>query len=1272
MAMSAPVLTTILVLLASPVLEAQPEPLFRYDFEQGTNLATYAGVDVGKTDAAIVEGGPDGDSHCLRISTRQPERYCQVSIKRDMVMQKNLTLSFDHREEIEEGKPAAYLGVLFFDAENKQWFGSDKFTPQWRHVEIAVGDMHSPNQGVLTLGKVLDRLNLYGRAQGETMAHMTVWLDNIMLSVRPREGGVAEGVQVSYSNPPLFNWPGGEGTVRLEYSQDPGFPPGGTVRVETTRNYHTPEQPLEAGDWQWRVWVATDLSEGYTDTRTLRIEPEAHRFTTSAVPVARLTASPHPRLARPEPAMPADRRAALLKRAEDLARQGVPDDPPPYEEGNPQWPTWIEWYGKVHGKITSATGRRLEDMGRIYAQTREPRVRDLLKPLALKAATWDPTGGSAMGRGDIGAHHFLRGLNWCYDSLYDDLSEQERWTLRDIIVRRGDDFWKALNPFPGNGSEFNNHSWLKAFGLAESGLVLLGDCEQAGDWAEYVRQLYLGKFLCGLGYQGDNNEGISYWSYGLSFIIRYADMMREVCDLDLYRHPWLAQTARFPLYSAPPGAWAVSFADTGQPNHGVRGPAVTGQVRELALRTQDPYALWYSGTASAAEGLQPRPPVDLAQSIHYRFIGWALHNTSLVDGREGVTFAMRSGKFWAGHQHEDQNSFVIHAYGEKLAIDGGHYDWYGSKHFNEFSTLTRAHNAILVNGRDQDSRKRGADGRIAAYFDSPAYGYTVGSISGSAMYQGQLAGWDRRALFIKPGFVVIHDLLAAAERPARYDWLLHTVADIQTSAESQSFSLTSKAASLRGRFLAPEVGLEVHKGYPVEPVMGYSTNPVPPERYVDEWTLTATPAQPRLEEGFLVALQVSRAGAAEAAMQSVPVLGGLGARLSLPDQTCTLISRARDAEGELSGGGVATDGELAAVCLDVAGTIHSACAAGARVLTFGEMLRLTSDVPADFSLLQTEAGVLLSCLPREASEGGVTVSLGGRTARVAFPDLDAEGNAVVRFPGVTDEVAAATLSHQLPPVPVGQGSLQGYARRKARGLIGYWWGQVIAERADEYRLTLNDWRGKRAPALTVDGRTVALDTTREDLQAVLCLDRGAHSITLTGEGRLGGLALEGSGLRAAEAILLPLDYAPIAGSIVIEAETPVAEGEVKGLIVEKVAASGGVANCSWDTDGQWAEWEFSVEQAGAYNLLLRAAGEYDDVLRSIKLDGGPLADNVLGARFCNTGGWCRTTDDWRFFRVARTYGMPAVVELSAGTHRLRLQRIGGSMNIDQLIWEPAG
>jgi len=57
-------------------------------------------------------------------------------------------------------------------------------------------------------------------------------------------------------------------------------------------------------------------------------------------------------------------------------------------------------------------------------------------------------------------------------------------------------------------------------------------------------------------------------------------------------------------------------------------------------------------------------------------------------------------------------------------------------------------------------------------------------------------------------------------------------------------------------------------------------------------------------------------------------------------------------------------------------------------------------------------------------------------------------------------------------------------------------------------------------------------------------------------------------------------------------------------------------------------------------------------------------------RFAATGGWCRTADDWRYFRVLGADGQPVRFHLAAGKHRLRLEHFGGSMNIDLLAWQP--
>lgn len=918
---------------------------FMADFEAADGIKAHDGLYTSRVEASIIAGGPAGAGHCLQLRTKEPSTSCPCDIRRPIAVEKNLVLAFDHREEIEAGQEGAYLGMSFFVGDDQWFWASDEFTGKWRHVELPIGTLTSSSGKKVTPGLLISRIQLYGRVKektetkGQTRARMTVWLDNIRIHVAPRQGRLTDKIRTSFANPPMFNWarPRSAAHQKLQYSTDPAFPATGTTTVEPSANFHTPPAPLEPGAYYWRVWAADDLAEGWSDIERVTVLPEAHRFVTAPIPLSQIAAKPRPRLIEfarlREPGLSDKRKADLVKSAKKLYERGVPEHPGPHVPGDPRWPTWIEWYGKVAGSITGGTGRRLEDLGRAAMLTADPQVIGWAKELALKACEWDPEGGSAMSRGDIGAHHLLRGLNWCYDACRDTMTQSERERLAAIIVQRAEQFHSRLNPF--RHGEANNHAWLQAFALAESGLSLLGDHPAAGDWAEYVRQLYLGRFLPCLGYQGDNNEGIGYWDYGLSFIIEYADMMRAACGIDLYAHPWLNQTAHFPMYCAPPNAWAVSFADTGMPNHGTRGPACQPRVRDLALRTRDPYALWYSGQREPVDGIVPRAPTDLPPSIHYRHIGVAIFNTSIVDGREGVTVAMHSGPYQAGHQHPDQNSFVIHAYGGKLAIDGGYYDWYGSPHFKAYSMNTLAHNTLLVNGEGQAACTEGADGKITSWFDSPAYGYVVGDASDPEIYRGALHQFERRILFIKPNIVVVHDLVATTKEPASFDWLLHAIVPIRADADG-TFAIECPEAALRGRFLEPVwLSPEVTTGFPAEPVNRYSRDPVPKDKYFPEWILHARPPAPSREQDFVAVMQVQRRGDRTepvAATEPGPAENARAARVKIGDRAHLILCRTRDARGPMRCGAFESDGTCAAVEFDASGKPGTAFAAGATYL----------------------------------------------------------------------------------------------------------------------------------------------------------------------------------------------------------------------------------------------------------------------------------------------------------------------------------------------------
>ncbi len=116
---------------------------------------------------------------------------------------------------------------------------------------------------------------------------------------------------------------------------------------------------------------------------------------------------------------------------------------------------------------------------------------------------------------------------------------------------------------------------------------------------------------------------------------------------------------------------------------------------------------------------------------------------------------------------------------------------------------------------------------------------------------------------------------------------------------------------------------------------------------------------------------------------------------------------------------------------------------------------------------------------------------------------------------------------------------------------------------------------------------------------------------------------------------------------------------MKSRVMEKIAASAGLAQSGWDTDGMWAEWDLTLPRAGTYRLLIRAAGDDGEALREVRLDGEILPGAPL-VRLAPTGGWCRDRDDWR------TYEVPVDLTLTAGPHRLRIERLTGSLNLDRL------
>jgi hypothetical protein len=697
----------------------------------------------------------------------------------------------------------------------------------------------------------------------------------------------------------------------------------------------------------------------------------------------------------------------------------------------------------------------------------------------------------------------------------------------------------------------------------------------------------------------------------------------------------------------------------------------------LATRARDPYALWYSGDREPVDGLTPRPPVDLPQSIHYRFIGLGIVNDSLVDGREGVTFAMHSGRYFAGHQHADQNAFVINAYGEKLAIDSGYYDWYGSPHFKQYSLQTVAHNTVLVNGEGQAAVTKGADGRMSAWFDSPGYSYLAGDASAEPVYGGALTRFDRRVLMIRPGIIIVQDLLEAPES-AQWQWLLHTVAPIEADARAGTLSVTSGAARMTASFLSPgELDMTVTDRYPVHPYDGYGTVPVPEDKLAQEWHLSASPPQAAAREQFLTVFDVRRSED-KGATTVRPLATRTGVGLLLTDGPRRTAALLTDAGGErpLVAGDFVADADAAAVTVEGGRVVGAFAHNAASLKRAGQTLFSLAKGTGSFALIVTAEGYLADLdLPEAAT---VTLLCPTAPEGVACDDAIADASwdsasrtLRLRVPAGRHTLAwgddpASVGSHELAELPLLVGEevvkLEGYARRTGWGFLRNWWGQVTVPTPRSHLLEVSGLSGS-VPSVSWDGRGVELTAADGKASATVWANAGLHYLTIGAQGELSGVSLKAIGPAPVQTEMLPVDWELPEGAPKVEAEEPTAESDAKATRMKKTAASGGLAHVGWDTDGMWAEWKLTVPADGDYELLFRGASVYNGIYRELRLDGELLpGERPLG--FESTGGWCRGLNNWRWFRVAEP------VRLSAGNHVLRMTRLEQSMNLDLIALIP--
>jgi hypothetical protein len=536
----------------------------------------------------------------------------------------------------------------------------------------------------------------------------------------------------------------------------------------------------------------------------------------SAADVTRLL-RPHPRLwmARGEEARVRQRIASDTRYAAAWARLVRSAD-----EAIGRPPITRVMTGRRLLHVSRETIRRVMMFAMVHRVTGEARYLAPAKANLLAAAAftdWNPS-------------HFLDvaemtlALGVGYDWLFDDLTADERATIRAAILQKGVEV--SFEPGrAGWATAENNWNQVCHGGLIAGALAVAEDAPDPA--ARTIARAVEGLPHSMRHYAPDGAypEGPSYWDYGTTYNVVLAAALESALgsDYGVLASPGFLETADYFLHVTGPSGEYFNYADAGT-RHGL-SPSPAQYF--FAARRNDA-SLAFTENALLAPALEtPAPPheeldrffplvflwagalgdVPAPRATHY--VGRGVNPVALFRtswDREATFVGIKGGSPSVNHGHMDVGSFVIDVHGVRIASDLGMQDYNsleqrglslwdrepGSDRWRIFRIGASSHNVLTIDGLPQ------VVAGSAAFTKTTARSAVLDL---SPVYAGQLASAARGIALESGGNVRIQDEIAAdVARVVR--WAMLTRAEVQAS--DGTAMLTRDGRTVRLRVVSPD------------------------------------------------------------------------------------------------------------------------------------------------------------------------------------------------------------------------------------------------------------------------------------------------------------------------------------------------------------------------------------------------------------------------------------------------------------------------------------
>lgn len=542
-----------------------------------------------------------------------------------------------------------------------------------------------------------------------------------------------ENNEVIYENPLTFIWIPADGTgsytVKL-YNRKKEL----IETVNTKLNYATAKTVLEPGDYYWTV---------ETDTGLMR---EMYKFTVdkSALLFLRPTAKEvfdgvpdkrprHLFLKEDAERLIAERQTEfnVLKNNVKMAlERKIP--PKPMFITDPSATPYREYFGFYR----DVCDRDLVALSLYHSLTGDIESGLKAKELFLEICTWDHDGicNVLSEYGDEIGLSNSRCLPSVYDMIYDILDEDERITGAKTVAVYAKQCKKRIEKidYPQNPSD--SHVGRLPGYLGEAALVLKGTGieseETLMEWLTCALDIYCGIFPFYGGNDGSWAEGTFYSTSYTRWFLPFFSAVERFSGKSLMARPFYHRYTNFLIHFRNPrheiypfgdGYWTNADSDEfpgffAQNPYRIYadkfGPDHARKQREI-LSAQEYYKLHLLDIflpSGKSENTLSKEPVN---AEIFPDGGFAALHTDLTDENDICVLA-RASRFGSdSHRHADQGSFALFSGGVCLVSPSGYFGrMFGCRHHFEWTNTTKAHNALLFNGKGQPTFSKDSCAKI--------------------------------------------------------------------------------------------------------------------------------------------------------------------------------------------------------------------------------------------------------------------------------------------------------------------------------------------------------------------------------------------------------------------------------------------------------------------------------------------------------------------------------------------------------------------------------